>query len=119
MRWTPLPSSCSQIPRRAWRAEPAGDKYRIGRLRSHDPICTSPQLWRFGSTCRSRTAKVESGTATKTSHAPRADLAAAVLAGPVQHDLVLGDPHRDPPAELLDRALEVRVGERGHGAAVV
>ncbi len=50
---------------------------------------------------------------------PSAGLVAAVLAGAVEHDFVVGDVHRDAAFEFLDCRLEVGVGEGGDGAAVV
>ena len=56
-----------------------------------------------------------------TSHGrPRAaDQSAQSAAGAVEHDLVLGDVHRDALGELADRPLERLVGERREGAADV
>ena len=50
---------------------------------------------------------------------PYGGLAAAVFAGAVEHDFVVGDAHRDAAAELFNRALEVGVGEWGYRSAVV
>jgi len=44
---------------------------------------------------------------------------AAVLAGAVEHDLVLVHAHRDAAAELPDRVLELVVAEGHNGAAAV
>ena len=46
-------------------------------------------------------------------------LIAAVFAGAVEHDFVFVDAHRDSATEFLDRGLELGVGERDDGAAVV
>src|SRR6266536_1985007 len=71
---------------------------------------------RAGDRCRARSTASSRGTRP----AYRADGSArAGVAGPVEHDLVVRDPERDPPAELADHQLELLVGERQEPPAAI